>query len=124
MAVAYNGARGLSRDAARIVQNGSPIFQLPPPFSREPHLGLLGSIVCDCVWLWGNKYTACNPRRPAWAVSVPNYPMFADSRQHTQHRGDAGRWQGAARPSAAYIAHLMRYCNELQLQLIVGSRGS
>ena len=124
MAVAYNGARGLSRDVARIVQNGPSIFQLPPPFSRGPHLGLLGSIVCDCVWLWGNKYTSQLPRRPAWVVSVPNYLYVANIGQHTQQRDASTARRGIARPSAAHTAHLMRYCNELQLQLIVGSRGS
>ena len=100
MAVAYSGTRGLSREVARIVQNGPSIFQLLPPFSRGP---LLPGFVFDCVCmrLWGNKYTACNPRRPAWAVSVPNYPNAANIGQHAQQRGDAGTGkarQGPAQP--------------------------
>jgi len=58
-------------------------------FARTPPPWAFGF---DCVWLWGNKYTACNPRRPAWAVSVPNYLYVANIGQHTQQRAAGKAW--------------------------------
>jgi hypothetical protein len=75
------------------------------------------------MWLWGNKYTACNPRRPAWAVSVPNYPNNAHPAGKQGMVGPGKAQQGPSKPKHSLFCR-KRYCNELQLQLIVGIRGS
>jgi len=108
-----------------------PIFQLPPPFPRSPCLGLLGSIACGC----GETSTppAIHAVRPGLFRFLTNRILHTLSNMRDNAAtlarsclpvGKILPLQALLRPSVAYTAHLMRYCNELQLQLIVGIRGN